>query len=159
MTISTELTVFEISSLTIQSEVHAIRFFYSMIATLMKLRDVGAKNNGSTVLLIVLCILLSSCLSKNKKHSSFGGYASGSITDYHLEGFVDSTFRLTNTIDIKGTWKMDKDTIYLLVDDLQCAKISMDKNVSVSCHELNILKQMEIKIFDPPTILKFPNQD
>jgi hypothetical protein len=96
--------------------------------------------------------------TNSKKACILAGYASGSITDYRLEVYPDSTFYLSTIRldETNKTWERKLDTLFLMEDLQLCAKIINLETVEIieaSYHSLSI---MELKAFSPPKIIQYP---
>ncbi|MGK0388751.1 MAG: hypothetical protein ACI94Y_001483 [Maribacter sp.] len=107
---------------------------------------------------IFFLILILSCNSAAQRSSILAGYFPASIMDAHLEVYVDSTFKLSYLETIHGTWNTIDDTIILLKNNNLCAKIYNDELIEYYSNEFRVLETMEIKSFDPPEIVQFPNE-
>lgn len=103
--------------------------------------------------------LLGSCLLfSEKKKASMAGYYNSSIISYQFEMYPDSTFCLRTIGTQCGTWKIKEDTFFLFEreDNNQIVgKIHQGKCLyGISMYQ--ILKEMDLKTFNPPKVIVYP---
>lgn len=102
----------------------------------------------------------SSTKNESQKSCILAGYASGSIIDYRLEIYPDSTYYLSTAQSGKtNTWKMKSDTLILFESNQICAKILNLEPTVILDKKYNCLAIMKIKEFNPPQVVKYPESN
>lgn len=94
---------------------------------------------------------------KSKRLVVFAGYAEGTMVNYRLELYPDSTYFLsTVSSPVTPNWAMDSDTLLLKQGDHVCAKIWQEKLLDCTCPSHQSLRIMELKWFVPPKVVVYP---
>lgn len=85
-----------------------------------------------------------------------GGYEDGSIADYTLKVYPDSTFKLEHFSTTEGSCTFINDTIIFFMEGDTCAKVFKTELISWNCSEFRILEKMEFVKKEPPATIIFP---
>ena len=114
------------------------------------------------ILMFIISYLIFSLKPNNEsqKPCILAGYASGSIIDYRLEVYADSTFYLSSARNGKNkTWKIRSDTLLLFENGELCAKIVNLKATKFNGEGYQSLSIMKLKKFSPSKIVKYPKNN
>jgi len=97
------------------------------------------------------------------KEAIYAGYAEGTMIDYKLLLFEDSTYYLStlDLIEYKGRkeWREVNDTIQLEFENEIVARLYKSELIEYKHDNFRCLSIMEIKEFDPPKIVEFPKNN
>lgn len=124
-------------------------------------RDKLQPRPADIILVIVLFLILLGFLSqcRQRKKAVFAGYAAGSIADYRLELYEDSSYYLSCYIFTPGdrlVWRMEGDTVLLIRNDTTCAKLTTSGLLENGCTKFRCLELMRFKKFDVAKEVKYP---
>ncbi|MEL6660035.1 MAG: hypothetical protein AAFY36_19110 [Bacteroidota bacterium] len=111
------------------------------------------------IAVITIWILLSTVFNYDRE-AVFAGYAAGSIVDYNLELYPDSTYYIScflNPDKKPLTWTKSGDTIYLKIGNESCATFKEESLIDFSCQEIRCLELMQFRAFEQPKIVEYPN--
>ncbi|MEM8527592.1 MAG: hypothetical protein AAGG68_23320 [Bacteroidota bacterium] len=94
------------------------------------------------------------------KKAVLAGYAKGTMVDYQLLLYEDSTYYLS-TLQLIGydgvnEWFVHNDTMKLEYQNTVAAKIHKNKLIEHNYDKFKCLSVMEFKHFNPSKIVKFP---
>lgn len=112
-----------------------------------------------SVILFVSILFWSIGSTKIKREVLMTGYASGSIVNYRIVIFPDSTYWKLDPTKLgeeEGSyWFTDNDTIKLVYQDKVCVTLYEGKYVQHYCDEFKDLSIMRFKVFNPPKEIEF----
>lgn len=113
----------------------------------------------SHVLLLLSIYLFISCTSNQPRKEAFiAGYFDSSIIFYQFEMYPDSSYCLDIIGSGYGIWSVKNDTFLLFKKDN--LKEPIAKIFELKCfygkEGHRILKQMNLKAFDPPKVIVYP---
>lgn len=126
----------------------------------------GTLFGGLVLSVIGLNIVLSLFFFVNKEGSTsrkkvlFAGYASGTMIDYRLEVYEDSTYFLSTTnFEEQHKWVFSEDTLFFKQRGKVCAKIVNETLIDCLCKDHSMLRIMQLKEFLPAQIITYPKND